>query len=76
MATLTVTVIYDAMPTPIERILPYVEPDIASSLHPAIVRIAVGLLLIKEGSPEAERGLALVQSTLKGIKRDDIRRST
>lgn len=64
LTDVTITLVYDALPTAMNVDLPNVEPAVMAAYHPVIADIAAGLLTVKEGTPEAERGLARVQAAL------------
>ena len=51
----TVTIIYDASPT--QLVFDSDDPQVQDVYHRVIAEIATGLLLVKEGSPQGERGL-------------------
>ena len=58
----TVTFIYDAVPK--QLVFDADEPQVQEVYHRVIAEIATGLLLIKEGSPQGERGLARIGDAL------------
>lgn len=67
MTTLTITVLYDAMPTPFVLTEPGTIPDISQTYHPILADIAAGLLLAKEGVPVGTRGLTRLVMAMKDI---------
>ena len=62
--TTTITVVYAAAPTPLVLEVPTAVPDIPAVYHAIIAEVATGLLLMKEGDPQATRGLARIHSAL------------
>ena len=56
------TVIFHAMPAPMENDAD--TPDIDAVYHSVIAEVATGLLLVKEGQGEGERGVARVVKAL------------
>ena len=75
MDTLTLTLIYDAMPTKLVLEEEDALPDISSVYHPSLIDVAVGLLLQKEGAPETTRGMMRITETLKALQHDNLRRT-
>lgn len=63
-AATTITVIFDATPTPFDEATMEQEPEIDTVHHPRIADIAAGLLLLKEGQPQASRGVQWIQHAL------------
>lgn len=55
--TTTLTIVFDAMPTPFSLVTPAQTPDIQDAYHPVIAEVAAGLLLAKEGVPQGAKGL-------------------
>ncbi len=62
--TTTITVVYAATPTPLVLEVPTGVPDIPAVYHAIIAEVATGLLLMKEGDPQATRGLARLHAAL------------
>lgn len=58
----TITVIYDAVPA--QLVVGSDDPQTQDVYHRVIAEIATGLLLLKEGSPQGERGLKRIVETL------------
>jgi hypothetical protein len=67
MTTLTVSIMYDAIPEPLTLSSLAAEPDITQIYHPLIADIAAGLLVQKEGNPTGQRGLESIVMALKDV---------
>lgn len=63
----TLTLVYDALPTPLTLAVPDGVPDMAAVYHPMLAEVAAALALIKEAGAEGQRGLADV-ARLLGVK--------
>jgi len=61
---MTVTIIYDALPTALTLETPDTVPDLAAVYHPLIAEMAAGLVRVKEAGVEGQRGLATVARLL------------
>jgi hypothetical protein len=61
----TITVVYSAAPAPLVLEVPGGVPDIPAVYHATIADVATGLLLIKEGDPQATRGMERIRAALK-----------
>lgn len=59
----TVTIIYGASPA--QLVSGSDTPQTQDVYHPVIAEIATGLLLVKEGSPQGERGLKRISEALQ-----------
>lgn len=59
-----VTLLFDAVPDPLSVDTPTGEPAVISAYHPLLADIATGLVLVKEGATEGERGVTLIQESL------------
>lgn len=64
IATTTITLIFKATPTPLVFEVPTGVPDVAAVYHPVLAEIATGLLLLKEGGAESQRGLQRIMTAL------------
>jgi hypothetical protein len=62
--TFTLTLMFDATPTPLDETTMDQVPDIAAIHHLRIADIAVGLLLLKEGPPQTARGMEWIMRGL------------
>lgn len=58
----TITVIYDGVPA--QLVFDGDEPQVQDVYHRVIAEIATGLLLVKEGNPQGERGLQRIAAVL------------
>jgi hypothetical protein len=67
MTTLSVTLLYDAMPTQLTLSALTAIPDVDQVYHPLLADIATGLLLCKEGDPESGRGVTMIREALKSV---------
>ena len=59
----TITIIYDAIPA--QLVIDSDEPQTQDVYHRVIAEIATGLLLLKEGNPQGERGLKRIVDALQ-----------
>jgi len=62
--TVTVTVMFDAIPAPLSADNLAASPSVQDTYHTVLAEVAAGILLIKEGSPEGERGLGRITQAL------------
>lgn len=62
----SVTVIYGAVPTPLNVDIPTGVPDIIGAYHPLLSDVATALVLAKEGGVEGQRALATIANALGG----------
>ncbi len=72
IAATTLTIIYSAAPAPLALAAPTGIPDIPAVYHPVIAEIATGLLIMKEGAPQTERGLARIKAGLNLALQDPV----
>ncbi len=63
ITTTTITIIYDAVPA--QLLFDMDNPQTQDVYHRRIAEIATGLLLVKEGNPQGERGLKRVADALQ-----------
>jgi hypothetical protein len=54
---LTMTLVFSAMPTPLEVVVPSQIPDLPVQFHPVIADVAIELLRCKEGAGEIEQAI-------------------
>lgn len=61
----TITLIYEAIPTVLSINDLTASPSVQDVYHTTIAEVAAGLLLVKEGAPQGQRGLQMVVQALQ-----------